>query len=485
MTTEPPSWGPVPLSSPRKLRAWPRRASLDARFTTVRPRLRPIAAWRLDVGRFEFESSFVAPRAREELADLGTLHRMFPDSPLSLFGHTDPTGDDAYNKILSGRRALALYGALVRDVALWEELWSQPLAGDQWGSQVAKAMLGSLPGDGTAPYYEGALEPGATPELTTAVAAFQEQSPGLAVDGQLGPATRAVLFGVYMDWLCTDDEGTALRLGPEHFLARGADPQRRGDVQGCGEFNPRMVFSQAEATAYAAWDQKDARDEDNSVNRRVVAYLYPAGAKVDPDRWWPCPAARDGVSACRQRLWADEAARRNPTEQRRHFDGDYDTFGCRFYHYFALNTPAETPVTLGRTFALYLHDAPSGPPLRGTFRLASKDGAVVKIMADTEAVLLRQTPTHRARCLEFANLPSGATWTLSQLDADPKTHKPVLMLEAFSLEDFAARGVGRDPEHDNAPIEYAAPRPDAGPTVEPNDDLDWKALSAEWRGDRR
>ena len=485
MADDAPSWGPVPPTEIRTLLGSPRRAALEPNYATIRPRLRPIATWRLDVGRFEFESSFLSPQARDEITDLGALHRMFPDSPLSLFGHTDPTGDDAFNKALSGRRALALYGALVRDAELWEELWSQPLAGDEWGAHATGLMLGALPGEGSPGYYDGVPSAGWTASLTEAVAAYQQANPPLAIDGLLGPQTRAHLFAAYMQWLCTDDDGNTLQLGAGNFLARGADPQCRGDVQGCGEFNPRMVFSEAETVGYSAWDQKEARDKENSINRRVVAFLYPPDVKVEPGQWWPCPAARDGLTSCRERMWSDAARRRNPTERRRHFDGDYDTFACRFYHYFAQHTPSETPVTLGRSFVLYLHDSAETGALHGTFRLASRDGTAVFTMRDDEATLLRDIPGHRVRCLEFIQLPAGHTWALSLVGADPKTHKPIPLLESFTLEDFTARGMGHDPEHEAEPLEYAPPVVDPGGTVPPKDDLDWNALSADWRGANR
>ncbi len=442
------------------------------------------------MGRFEFDSSFVSPRARPELRDLATLREMFPGSPLSLFGHTDPTGDDQYNKALSGRRALALHAVLTRDAEGWEDLWNTPLPGDSWGTSVVQSILGSLPGGDMPPYYGGPVDGAWSSSLSAALQAFQSEHPAtdgspLAVDGQLGPQSRRAMFTAYMEWLCTWPDGVTLRLSDEDFLARGRDPQRRGDVQGCGEFNPRMVFSKDEAQAYASWDAKQERDEENSVNRRVVAYLYEPGTEVDPDTWWPCPAARQGLPACQQRLWSDQSLRRNPSERRRHFDGDFDTFGCRFYHYFALDTPAETPIHLTRTFDLYLHDGGGLPPITGTFRLASSDGEIVQIGSDADAIVLREDPSGRVRCLSFTGLPGAKTWSLSSLDADPKTHKSLVMLENFTLEQFAAQGLHHDPEQQAQTIEFVAIEPDHG--EEPSaieGTIDWDAAHHDWYGAR-
>ena len=101
----------------------------------------------MDDSRFEFGSSFIKPIARTELDELAALHRARPRCPLSIFAHTDPVGDDGYNKPLSGRRALALYALLVRDVAQWEALYTSPMAGDQWGTRALQHMLGALQHD--------------------------------------------------------------------------------------------------------------------------------------------------------------------------------------------------------------------------------------------------------------------------------------------------------------------------------------------------
>src|SRR5258708_30808266 len=66
----------------------------------------PVACWRLEDIRFEFDSSIVKPETEEELEHLAQLIKEHPPSsksdgkpgfPLSVFGHADPTGSDDYN----------------------------------------------------------------------------------------------------------------------------------------------------------------------------------------------------------------------------------------------------------------------------------------------------------------------------------------------------------------------------------------------------
>ena len=78
---------------------------------TVRFRLAPVACWRVDELRFDFDLSFVRPELSLEIEQLWALreeHKNGEYPPLSLFGHADPTGNNDYNKQLSGRRVLAI-----------------------------------------------------------------------------------------------------------------------------------------------------------------------------------------------------------------------------------------------------------------------------------------------------------------------------------------------------------------------------------------
>ena len=72
---------------------------------TLRFALLPIACWKLEDLRFDFDSSFIKPDGADEFAALLELRKQHPGSPLALFGHADPTGKDDYNKTQIGRAA--------------------------------------------------------------------------------------------------------------------------------------------------------------------------------------------------------------------------------------------------------------------------------------------------------------------------------------------------------------------------------------------
>jgi len=151
--------------------------------TIVRP-LRPVACWSMGDMRFAFDSSFIdasaadefvlLKKAREDSKELVQNQKVYP--PLSIFGHADPVGQDDYNKQLAGRRARAVYAALVRDTDAWEQLYSQTLPGDSWGMRSIQTMLVELG------QYNGETTGSLDSDTQAAVRAFQ-QSQGLAVDG--------------------------------------------------------------------------------------------------------------------------------------------------------------------------------------------------------------------------------------------------------------------------------------------------------------
>jgi hypothetical protein len=188
-------------------------ATAAQRNTIISP-LVPIACWRVDDIRFDFDSSFVLPETTSEmqaLADLRDKHTLqvpgtVPGAqgtsippPLSLFGHADPVGTDDYNKTLSGRRVTAVYAMLTRKAALWENLYSQPLGGDRWGSRALQNMLTTV-----------------DPSLNSDSSRLQQQ-----IASALGSSgTRTSLYSSYMDKVC----GT-LKLDPTDFLGEGADSQ--------------------------------------------------------------------------------------------------------------------------------------------------------------------------------------------------------------------------------------------------------------------
>ena len=280
-------------------------------FNTIEEWIRPVACWRLDDTRFEFDSSFVKPGAARELRMLIDVRTDHPNATLSLFGQADPVGSHDYNKALSGRRARAVYGMLTRNADIWEQLFKQDpkCPGDVWGKPSLETML-------------------------TTVGRPAEDSGKLANDAE----GRKALYLQYMEKLC----GPKLKLDPKtDFLARGGDANLRGDVQGCSEFNAIMRFSASENAKLSQASKKAERDTENAPNRRVVAFLFSKDLLVDPGRW-PCPAATEGVTKCNKRLFVDHEKRRANQANRRTFADDKNTFECRFYHRLAIQSPCET-----------------------------------------------------------------------------------------------------------------------------------------------
>jgi hypothetical protein len=286
-------------------------------FNTVIAGIIPVACWRVDDIRFEFDSSFITPAAKPELAQLAALRKAHPESPLSVFGHADPIGDDIYNKTLSGRRATAIYGLLTRDTGLWEELFSQASGNDKWGAGALQTMHAEVnpPPPGSA----AAAAPGSL---------------------QHNAGERKQLFSNYMDKLC----GPELKLEKKDFLAQGADNGGKGDYQGCSEFNPVLIFSQQDHQRFQQANDKTERNAANAPNRRVMVLLFRKGSKVDPAKW-PCPRAKEGIAGCKKRFWSDGESRRSRRlpDRARTFPETEDTFGCRFYHRLTTGSPCEEP----------------------------------------------------------------------------------------------------------------------------------------------
>jgi hypothetical protein len=294
---------------------------------TIRMELIPIACWKLDDVRFAFGSSFVLPSVKKEFADLDALRKKHPNSPLSVFGHADPTGDEAFNKLLSGNRAESIYAVLTRDVPRWEQLYKSGGSSEGWGIRSIQHMLTALGHD------PGPVDGVDGPKTQAGVKSFQRKA-GLSDDGVAGPKTREKLFPAYMDYLCP------FTVAKTEFLGQGADPGGKADIQGCGEMNPYLVFSQSEQAEFSKAANKSARDAENAPNRRVLVLLFRPGTTVSLDKW-PCPRVDEGLDRCRLRLWSDGEERRQPQAARRKFSDSEDTFACRFYHRLVTLSPCE------------------------------------------------------------------------------------------------------------------------------------------------
>lgn len=349
----------------------PARVTLAQGAESIRVQLplRPVACCLLPDSHFDFDSSFLRPDVAESLSRLASKRKANPGSPISLFGHADPVGQDEYNKTLSDRRVQAVYALLVKDASSWEDLFSKPAGNDNWGQKGIQSMLKAVGND------PGPIDGKAGPLTRKATEDFQA-SRGLPQSGFADLATRRALFEAYMDVLHGKDSQPLDR--EKDFLAGRADSKGKGDFQGCGEFNPILVFSRAEAQALEK--DKAKRNSENTPNRRVTALFFEPGSRVAPSLW-PCPRVGEGVQACRSRFFSDGDARRAFGAERRKNEETRDIFACRFYDNLAGDLPCES-VAAGKpaTLRLILRDAlgrrvKAGTPFRVHLGGQTRDGS--------------------------------------------------------------------------------------------------------------
>lgn len=310
---------------------------------TVRPGLFPIACWRAEDMNFEFGSSFPMPdlepgmAAFKEIFDAHTLTKEeAPDAasdlertpPVTLFGHADPVGDEEYNKTLSGYRARAIYALLVRDVEAWDTLHTDA----EWGDRSCQLMLEFLG-------FPCGRNDGTIDESTKRATRDFQSASGVGASGSFDSATRHKLHEKYMDKLCVDATGKGYKLDKAQFLGKDA-AGGKACYQGCGEFNPVMLFSQREKEVYDQAKNRSERNNENAPNRRVVALLFRPGTTIDAAKW-PCPKATENTQGCRKRFWSDSAKRLKNADTRREFAKGENTFGCRFYDRMSTGSPCE------------------------------------------------------------------------------------------------------------------------------------------------
>lgn len=298
---------------------------------------------------FQFDSSLIGPEARaatrrlalfrDELKDFEGLkdgeEKSFP--PLALFGHADPVGQVPYNSKLSARRALCIYGMLLRKVEIWEGLFKdKSLPGDIWGDPEFDTMLDEV---------------GFEPELPKD-STDTEKRKLIRARLKTSASDRAKLFLNYMNAVCVrrnaagQDEPFILKEAD--FLDRGEAGDHKGAVQGCGEFNPVLILSNQKLREFEKANDKPGRDAANEPNRRVLAFLFKPGSRIVLSKW-PCPSVKQSQPelVCKKRFWKDHDRRTKPDEKEdRAFKKTGDTFACRFYHGFAQNSPCEATLKL-------------------------------------------------------------------------------------------------------------------------------------------
>jgi hypothetical protein len=410
-------------------------------FNTIRPSLAVVACALLPSRHFEFDSSFVHRDVAKGLRRLAALMKAHSGSPLSIFGHADPVGKEVYNKHLSGRRALAIYGLLVHDTQIWEDLYSNPFGHDVWGNRAIQSILSAIgPDPGR---VDGIMDEGAT----EAVKKFQSNH-GLKNDGIAGPKTREKLFSAYMDLLYGKrfkklDKTT-------DFLARNADKGGRGDAQGCGEFNPIVMFSNAENARFERDTDKTNRNNANEPNRRVLVFLFQPGAKVTPTQW-PCPAAKDGVAGCKKRFFSDAAKRRACQENHRKYEETHDTFACRFYDRMAFNSPCERE-QVAPVLRIRLFDRDRQPLGGAPFRVITPTKAIPGFSEPNGDAVVRNVPVPSTCTVKWSR-PAEAT---GGTPIDPSLDSAQFEFELSVFVDLA------DEEEDHTDSQGAETETDTG-----------------------
>ena len=367
-------------------------------FNVVRTVLIPRACFRREDNSFDFNSSFVFDIDAGPLKDLLDKH---PGSKLSIFGHTDPVGQDDYNKVLSGRRAQAVFGLLIRDVKTWEDLYFNHDAQgtDKWGVRSVQIMLnrvGLLTGRA-----DGVLDQPTKEQLKQYEMTRQLSPGGFNAKQEISRLTFQKLAAEYMDLICTDDDKKDFRLTPDDFLARGKGKDGKGDFQGCGEFNPILLFSKAEKEELDKPEQHQQRNEKNRANRRVMILLFREGSEIDPNKW-PCPTVKEGVAGCKARFFSNGEKLRSNQDKERRFQETKDTFACRFYHRLLVASPCERVLA---SFVIRLFD-PVGEPLPGAPFLIITDNQRVSAFADANADAVVHDLRVPATCKVFWSRPS-------------------------------------------------------------------------------
>ncbi len=216
---------------------------------------------------FDTNRSFLLPVSLESIAELRALYERCTPCQLLVVGHTDTSGQAAYNEALSLERARSVLEYLKDDVDAWLARFdSNPPAGGRWGAVEDLHMIRALADSHTRP-------PGLDP-----VRWFQS-SRGLTEDGVAGPHTRRALISEYMG-----RDGTSL------------PPDATGEAHGCGEAFP--LDAQGEDLDTAPVD-----GDDDPLDRRVELFLFGGALGVQP----PAEGATSGVGSSAYRAWRRRA----------------------------------------------------------------------------------------------------------------------------------------------------------------------------------
>jgi len=185
-----------------------------------------------------------------------------PDQRLLVAGHTDTTGSDAVNLVLSRRRGRVVHALLVGERAAWVEE-CEAANGTEDVQRVLRWAAAAF-GWGCDP---GPVDGAAGPKTRRGVEAFQgayndAHAPAIAVDGVVGPETWGAVFDCYeaaLDRALEAAGGLAERRAGLRFLEPAA--------VGCGEHHPIEA----------------ARRDDyrSATNRRVELLFFDPGEEPE------------------------------------------------------------------------------------------------------------------------------------------------------------------------------------------------------------
>lgn len=196
---------------------------------------------------FDLNKCFLLPLALPGIKVIREKYAENPDANLLAVGHTDTSGQDHPNSVLSLERAESVAVYLTDKVEAWEAFFSdtKPIE-KRWGNLEVQHMLSRIP-DGGPFHYEGKPNGLVDSKHDKAVRDYQ-QAKGLKVDGIAGPNTRKALITDYMAI-----DGTSLPAGATLT------------THGCGEFFP--VVGTPDGTR-------------NAENRRVEIFFF--DGPIDP-----------------------------------------------------------------------------------------------------------------------------------------------------------------------------------------------------------
>lgn len=146
---------------------------------------------------FDLNKCFLLPSATLAIKSLVKTYDAHPQSEVLIVGHTDTSGQEAYNETLSLERAEAVAAYLTDKVSEWETFFGEGKPNEKrWGLLEVQHMLTRLP-EGKPAHYAGTPNGANDAKHQTAVKAYQTEK-GLKVDGIAGPNTRKALITDYM-----------------------------------------------------------------------------------------------------------------------------------------------------------------------------------------------------------------------------------------------------------------------------------------------